>query len=63
MCIHIHVYIHTCTEGMCTSTMYGSVQCDAYTHTYIHVLKCTCTSTMYGSVQFDAYTHTYIHMY
>ena len=41
----IHVY--TSTKGTCIymytciSAMYGSVQCDAYTHTYmyIHVLK------------------------
>ena len=39
------MYIYTCTKGTvctCTSTMYGSVQCDAYTHTYIHVLKGQC---------------------
>ena len=31
------IYIHTCTEGTCTSAMYGNAQCDVYT--YIHVLK------------------------
>ena len=50
---------------MCTSAMYGSVQCNAYTCTYIHVLKVqcvrTCTSAMYSSVQCDAYTHTYMY--
>ena len=32
----VYTYIYTCTEGTCASTMYGSVQCDAYTHTYMY---------------------------
>ena len=39
MCIHI-LYIHTCTEGTCTSIIYTVyIYVCVYTHTYIHVLK------------------------
>ena len=45
--------------------MYGSVQCDVYTHT-MYIYACTkgtvCMCTMYSSVQCGAYTHTYIHV-
>ena len=62
------MYIYTCTKGTvctCTSTVYGSVQWDAYTlYKYIHALKVHVrTSAKYGSAQCDMYTHTYMYMY
>ena len=51
------MYLYTCTKGMCTCTMYDSVQCDAYTHTctYIHVLK-VCVHVQ--CMMYNAYTHS-----
>ena len=56
-------YIYTCTKGtVCMCTMYSSVQCGAYTHTYKHVLKVQCVHVHQQCLVVHIYTlYKYIH--
>ena len=61
-----YTYIYTCTKGTvctCTSTMYGSVQCDVYTHTYIHVLKVQCVRVHQQCMVVHSVMYIHIHIY
>ena len=58
------MYIYTCTKGTvctCTSAMYGSVQCNAYTCTYIHVLKVQCVRVHLQCMVVYSVMHIHIH--